>query len=225
MQHLIQVAFLTSLVGLLACSAPTDRPEDRIADAPGSPAAESRGSEPGPGSGPAKDTAQGPPGIGPLEEIPPGTFVMTTLSPQFTVFKPFEATLPELGRNIGTSIQSMYEANKKQAWKKQGPALVVVRGPLDGETVAAEVTFTLSAAADGAEGFGLQTGTLPGGEAVVGMHKGALHSLPQTNQALDAWLSAQGKTNRGELRWFVFLNRPDQVNETELLTAVIQPIN
>jgi effector-binding domain-containing protein len=150
---------------------------------------------------------------------------MTQLSPQFTVFEPFEATLSELGRNIGTSIQSMYKATKKQAWKKEGPALVVVRGPLDGATVAAEVTFTLSAAADGAEGFGLQTGTLPGGDAVVGLHKGPLHSLPQTNQALDAWIFTNKKTARGDLRWFVFLNRPDQVDETELLTAVIQPVN
>jgi effector-binding domain-containing protein len=219
MHNLIRIGFLIGLFGLLACSAPTDRPEERVADAPGSPAAEL------PGSGPGEGAAQKPPGIGPLEKIPPGTFVMTQLSPQFTVFKPFEATLPELGRNIGTSIQSMYQTTKKQGWKKEGPALVVVRGPLDGAAVAAEVTFALNAAADGAEGFGLQTGTLPGGDAVVGMHKGPLHSLPQTNQALDAWIATNQKTARGDLRWFVFLNRPDQVNETELLTAIIQPIN
>ena len=219
MHNLIRIGFLIGLLGLLACSAPTDRPEERVADAPGSPDVEP------PGSGPGQGPEQKPPGIGPLEEITPGTFVITQLSPQFTIFEPFEATLTELGRNIGTSIQSMYQATKKQAWKKVGPAIVVVRGPLDGATVAAEVTFALSAAADGAEGFDLQTGTLPGGDAVVGMHKGPLNNLPQTNQALDAWIATNQKTARGELRWFVFLNRPDQVNETELLTAIIQPID
>jgi effector-binding domain-containing protein len=219
MYNLIRIGLITGLLGLLACSAPTAPLEERVADAPGSPAAKS------PGAGLAQDTAKEPPGIGPLEEIPPGTFLLTELSPQFTVFSPFEATLPELGRNIGTSIQSMYQTTKKQGWKKEGPALVVVRGPLGGATVAAEVTFALGAVADGAEGFGLQTGTLPGGDAVVGVHKGSLHSLPQTNQELDAWIATNQKTARGDLRWFVFLNRPDQVNETELLTAVIQPVN
>lgn len=223
MSPLYRYVFLLGLGAAIACSGPAEHPGERAPNTPAQPANDSRDSRP-PSSADPDGPRQGPRDPGPLEEIVPGTFVTRDLSPKFTVFSPFDAPFADIDRGIGERIQSMYKTLKEQGWEKDGPALVVVRGSLASEIVSAEVTFTLGAAASNAEEFGLKSGTLPGGLAVVGMHGGSRASLDETNKGLDDWCSGQGKKPRGDLRWFVFLNRPDQVSLSELLTAVIQPI-
>jgi len=218
--HTLMRSFIPLVLFLVfGCSAPTEPTQERTPqESPGTAAPPPRDQGPnGPTSGPR--------GQNPLNDLVPGTFRTIELQPQFTVFDGFESALSELDRGIGTRIQSMYKTTEQQGWKKEGPALVAVRGPLDGPTVQAEVTFALSEDPVDATKFGLQKGTLPGGSAVVGMHKGSRASLATTSEALNSWMTVNGKSPQSQLRWFVFLNRPDQVTEGELLTAVVQPIN
>jgi DNA gyrase inhibitor GyrI len=118
----------------------------------------------------------------------------------------------------------MYQVMKDQSWDKEGPAIVVIRGPIDGEKIQAEVTFSLRTAAGNAAEFELQEGALPGGSAAVVIHKGDRRALATTQKTLEAWIETEKKTAVPDLRWYVFLNRPDQVEEGDLLTAIVQPL-
>ncbi len=205
----------------IACSSPAERPEELAPNVV--PLSKDKDHEP---RVPSSANPFGPDvqASGALEEIAPGTFSTRNLPPRFTIITPIEVPFKDIDRDIGRHIRSMYKTVEEQGWKKEGPALVAVRGSLEGPTVSAEITFVLNAAPSNAEELGLTNGTLPGGLAVVGMHKGARATLAETNKELDAWCAAENKKPRGDLRWFVFLNRPDQVTTADLLTAVVQPV-
>ncbi len=141
-----------------------------------------------------------------------------------TVFEAFETRLSELDREAGGRIQSMYQRMEGQAWDKKGPALVAVRGPRDGELVRAEVTFALREPAGNAAALGMEEGELPGGTTAVFVHRGPRSGLSAGDEVLDAWIGEQGLKTRGDLRWYILLNRPDEVGQEALLTAVLQPI-
>jgi len=214
---------LIAVVAVSGCSKPADRPQEQAPDA--TPRSSEKDNN-DPGSIPSgRDNV--PPGTlsAPrLEDVTPGTFTPYVLSPRFTVYAPFNAPFATIDRDIGRRIKSMYEIVGEQGWTKDGPALVTVRGSLEKPTVSAELTFSLQEAPSNAEDFGLKSGTLPGGLAVIGMHKGPRDRLSETIQGLNDWCQANEMSPRDDLRWFVFLNRPDQVSKDELLTAVIQPI-
>ena len=224
--HLHASIIFVFLLFTLGCTSPPERPVEA------SP--ETASSEPPPqernAPGEEANTATQPntPDIGGLtrrlEDLEPGLFKELPIAASFTVFDAFESSFEEFERGVGQRIQTMYQVMKDQSWDKEGPAIVVIRGPIDGEKIQAEVTFSLRTAAGNAAEFQLQEGSLPGGSAAVVIHKGDRRALATTQKTLETWIETEKKTAVPGLRWYVFLNRPDQVEEGDLLTAIVQPL-
>jgi effector-binding domain-containing protein len=235
------------LLFILACTRPPERPaetppESRAAapspqerTAPPEQSAPPQGAPPqgappqgAPPQGGTPSTQASSPDIGGLtrllEDLEPGVFKELPIKEAFTVFDAFESSFEEFERGVGQRIQTMYQVMKDQNWNKEGPVIVVIRGPVDGAKIQAEVTFSLGTAAGNAAEFQLQEGSLPGGTAAVVIHKGDRRALATTQKTLEAWIATEKKTAVPDLRWYVFLNRPDQVEEDDLLTAIVQPL-
>jgi len=208
---------LTTGLVFAACGNETDAEQS---DA--TPAANAAPAQGGPGGGP---------GAGPGDTLEAGSFKIEDVpSDSPTVFEAFETTLAELDQEIGQRIQGMKKAQASRGWEQSAPALVVIRGDRTADKIKAEVTFQLRAEATDAAEAGLQAGTLPGGPTAIGVHMGLRTTLSESDAALDAWIKEQGKSPRGDARWYVFVNRtgdsndPEAVPEAELKTLLYQPV-
>ena len=165
-----------------------------------------------------------PGGLAGLEGLKPGAYTELTLTPSTRVYGSLSAPFATMDRQVGQQIFSMYQALKAESWTKDGPALVVVQGDRSAPLVNVEVSFRLLSEATNVDKHLLKADTLPGGKAIATMHQGPRARLQETDSAIDEWMKAEGKRPTDDQRWYVFMNRPDQVPEAELMTAIIQPI-
>ncbi len=85
-----------------------------------------------------------------------------------------------------------------------------------------EIGFTLREPMPGAGA--IQAAELPGGEAVVTLHRGPYERLPEAQAALRAWMREHRRTAAGP-HWETYLNGPPDVTDPELYeTEVFVPL-
>lgn len=184
------------------------------------------GSEGGPqGAQGAPQGAQGAPGGGdPYGEAwPAGEVKPVTLQPQPIVFERFTCPPAAVDEEAGRRIGSMYQRMADKPWQKTGPALVTIDSRTD-DSVTGRVAFPLAAPADDAASIQLEAGELPGGPALATVHYGLRTDFAAGDATLDAFLQKERKKPASDLRWYVLLNRPDEVEPEQIQTRIVQPI-
>jgi AraC family transcriptional regulator len=76
----------------------------------------------------------------------------------------------------------------------------------------------------GEPGDGIEAITIPAGAAAVAVHRGPYERLPETYQAIEAWVQAQGHTVAGP-PWETYLTDPGERPDPETWeTEIVQPI-
>jgi AraC family transcriptional regulator len=79
--------------------------------------------------------------------------------------------------------------------------------------------------AAGEPGAGIETLTVPAGPAAVAIHHGPYDSLPETYQAIEAWIAEEGRAAGGP-PWETYLTDPGEHPDPETWeTEVVQPIS
>jgi AraC family transcriptional regulator len=71
---------------------------------------------------------------------------------------------------------------------------------------------------------GIEALTIPAGQVAVTIHRGPYDSLPQTYQAVEAWIRDQGRSVNGP-PWETYLTDPGEHPDPETWeTEIVQPI-
>lgn len=66
-------------------------------------------------------------------------------------------------------------------------------------------------------------GTIPAGKQVTCLYKGPYMQMPAAYQAIQDWIAAHGHTPVGPV-YECYLNSPEEVPESELLTRIVFPV-
>ncbi len=130
------------------------------------------------------------------------------------------ASVEELPQLIGESYMKILEYMQELGIKPSDPPFTAYYG-LDMEDLDVEMGFPISESFSG-KGE-ITAGVIPAGKVVSTMHRGSYTGMEQPYEAMFEWMNDNGFEPTG-VYYEYYLNTPDEVSTSELLTRIVMPV-
>jgi len=105
-------------------------------------------------------------------------------------------TRDEIAATLGSMLPAVFAHAQKHGLALAGPPFA--RYPEIGMgSMVMEAGFAIASPADGDPEAGIEPLVIPAGEAAVAIHRGPYDGLPQTFQAMESWVRAEGRSAGG----------------------------
>jgi AraC family transcriptional regulator len=129
----------------------------------------------------------------------------------------------EIAATLGTVLPAVFAHAQKHGIAMAGPPFA--RYPEFGMgSLVIEGGVATAEPAAGDPDAGIESLTIPAGQAAVAIHRGPYETLSETHQAIEAWLQAEGRTVAGP-PWETYLTDPgEHPDPATWQTEIVQPI-
>lgn len=141
---------------------------------------------------------------------------------QMVLGKRFSTSIARVAEDIGAGYGELFTYLGELGEQPSGAPFALYYGPdFDPEDFEMELCVPVNRMIESRGD--LVSHEVPSGQAAVTIHKGPYSEMEPVYKDLDAWLKENGYRYAGPARE-VYLNDPDQVAESDLLTEVSIPI-
>lgn len=139
---------------------------------------------------------------------------------QPTLFVKKNVSVTELPKILGATFMAVINHIWELGEQPTGDAFVGYFN-LDMDHLQLEIGFPVAKPLPG-KGE-IEAGTIPAGKQVTCLYKGPYMQMPAAYEEIQAWIASNGYTPIGPV-YECYLNSPEEVPETELLTRIIFPV-
>lgn len=148
-------------------------------------------------------------------------FEHLTLTPQPVVSTRTTGSLARIGETLIALLQSSQDAIEAAGVPAEEAPFARFHSQ-DGDTVDVEAGFFVSGPVE-IQASDAAYAQLPGGAAVVVIHRGPYDDLPTTHARLHVYLCEESLRARGPA-WELFVDDPEVIDPAEVRTRVVQPV-
>lgn len=142
------------------------------------------------------------------------------LAPQLALTHRLKVTMPTIADRIGDGFRVLVEHAGKTGAHWAGPPFIMYPESCDDEF---EIVMCMPVVPGAAGGEKVDLEEIPGGAVATTMHVGPYREVGGAYTALQKWMTDNGRRPAGMPRE-VYLNDPDEVQESELATEVDWPV-